>query len=96
MNCYELMLVLNPDLEEERVEGVLSEFKDLVKQVGGKITEEEDWGERRLAYAIGKQHRGKIRRFVFTTPPEQIGDIMNRLKLKEEALLRTFLARKDV
>ena len=52
MRHYELMVVLSPVLSPEEFSGTLERIKDVITQNGGDITQEEQWGMRRLAYPI--------------------------------------------
>ncbi|MCE2464317.1 MAG: 30S ribosomal protein S6 [Dehalococcoidia bacterium] len=52
MRHYELMVVLSPVLSQEEFAGTLERIKDVITQSGGDITQEEQWGMRRLAYPI--------------------------------------------
>ena len=52
MRHYELMVVLSPVLSPEEFAGTLDRIKDVITQSGGDITQEEQWGMRRLAYPI--------------------------------------------
>ena len=51
---YELMLVLNPALDQDEIAGARERVRDLITRGGGEITADEEWGTRRLAYSIKK------------------------------------------
>ncbi|WP_455122058.1 30S ribosomal protein S6, partial [Rothia dentocariosa] len=54
MRAYELMVILNPEVEDRAVEPSLSKFLEIVTNAGGTIDNLDIWGRRRLAYEIQK------------------------------------------
>ena len=58
LNKYEVILILNPDLREPEVKKKLKEIEEMVQKAGGKITQEDFWGKKTLAYRIKKQNEG--------------------------------------
>ncbi|MEX2430696.1 MAG: 30S ribosomal protein S6 [Dehalococcoidia bacterium] len=54
MRQYELVLMLNPEVNEERVAGVMDRVRRVVGDHQGEVTGEDSWGRRRLAYKIGR------------------------------------------
>ena len=58
MNKYELVYIITPDIEEEARKAVHTRVQDLIAQNGGEVTKVDDWGKRRLAYAIEDRTEG--------------------------------------
>ena len=58
MNKYELVYIITPDIEEEARKVVHTRVQDLIAQNGGEVTKVDDWGKRRLAYAIDYKTEG--------------------------------------
>ena len=58
MNKYELVYIITPDIEEEARKVVHTRVQDLIAQNGGEVTKVDDWGKRRLAYAIEDRTEG--------------------------------------
>ena len=58
MNDYEILLMLDPDLPEERQEEIVKRTRDLVEKSGGKWDGQDAWGRRKLAYEINKKADG--------------------------------------
>ena len=54
MSEYELTVLIQPDLEA-KIEEPLKKVRDLVASAGGKITKEDNWGKKKLAYRIKKE-----------------------------------------
>lgn len=59
MRTYELMYVIDPRVSEQEAEAVNEAVRKLVTDNGAKITKEDDWGRRKLAYPIEKQTEGR-------------------------------------
>ena len=58
MRRYELMVILDPDLEERTVSPSLDKFLNVVRKDGGTVDKVDIWGRRRLAYEIAKHAEG--------------------------------------
>lgn len=54
MRQYELVMMLNPDADEERVNGVMDRVRRIVGEHQGEIKSEDGWGRRKLAYKVGR------------------------------------------
>ena len=58
MRHYEVMVILDPDLEERTVAPSLDTFLNVVKQSGGTVDKVDIWGRRRLSFEINKKAEG--------------------------------------
>lgn len=58
MNKYELVYIITPDIDEEARKFVHTRVQDLIAQNGGEVSKVDDWGKRRLAYAINDRTEG--------------------------------------
>ncbi len=52
MKNYEIMFIIRPTLGEDEVKKVVKDFSDIIKKNGGKVTKEENMGQREFAYEI--------------------------------------------
>src|SRR4051794_5877777 len=52
LNEYEILLMLDVDIPEERAEEILSRMRELIEKEGGSWDGHEPWGRRKLAYEI--------------------------------------------
>ncbi|HNS63623.1 MAG TPA: 30S ribosomal protein S6, partial [Anaerolineaceae bacterium] len=59
MRQYEVVLILQPELEEAAVTGVLDRVKAWIAELGGSVVKVDNWGKRRMAYLIRKQREGQ-------------------------------------
>lgn len=83
---YEIMLILQPDLCEEKTNGVLKEMKELITEAGGKVTHEDLWGLREMAYTIKKQKQGFYIVLNFTADPIKVKDFEKQLNIHQGVL----------
>ena len=58
MRRYEVMVILDPDLEERTVAPSLDQFLNVIRQGGGNVEKVDVWGRRRLSYEIDKKAEG--------------------------------------
>jgi small subunit ribosomal protein S6 len=92
---YELMVILDPDLEEKTVEPSLDTFLNVIRSSGGSVEKMDLWGRRRLAYAIDKKTEGIYAIIELTAEPAAVVELDRQLNLNE-AVLRTKVLRPDV
>lgn len=83
---YELMLVLSPDVPEERVAAIVDRTTRQIAADGGQIIKVAPWGRRRLAYAIDRHREGSYHIVVFEAPPTAIAELERGLLITEEVL----------
>jgi small subunit ribosomal protein S6 len=83
---YELVIIFDPGLEDEKIEGKVKKLEERLTAGGGRIEEILRWGKRRLAFAIKKKESGNYRVLKFVSMPGQLEDLERALKLDEEVL----------
>ena len=91
---YELMVILDPDLEERTVAPNLDQFLNVVRQDGGDIESVDVWGRRRLAYEIDKKSEGIYAVVELSAKPETVKELGRQLSLSE-SVMRTKVVRPD-
>ena len=94
MRRYELMVILDPDLEERTIAPSLDQFLGVIRQDGGTVEKVDVWGRRRLAYEIKKKVEGVYAVLDLTAEPATVKELDRQLNLNE-AVLRTKLIRPD-
>jgi small subunit ribosomal protein S6 len=94
LRSYELMYILNPELEEEGLEGVRSKVEDLITGTGGQLLQMDSWGIRRLAYRIRGFREGRYVLARVKLEPAGILDLRRGLGLMEE-VIRYLLVRTE-
>ena len=95
MRHYELMVILDPDIEERTVAPSLDQFLAVVKSDGGSVEKVDIWGRRRLAYEITKKTEGIYAVVDLQAEPATVKELDRQLNLNE-AVLRTKLMRPEV
>lgn len=95
MRHYELMVILDPDLEERTVAPSLDKFLNVIRQGGGSVDNVDIWGRRRLAYDINKKSEGIYAVVDMNAEPAVAQELDRQLSLNE-AVLRTKLIRPDI
>lgn len=86
MNNYELVLVLNGKLEEEAKKAAFDKVTGYIERFGGKITNIDDWGKKRLAYEIQKMREGFYTFIAFEAESDAPAEIEKRLRIMETIL----------
>ena len=94
MRQYELMIILDPEVDERTVAPSLDKLLTVVKTGGGTVENVDIWGKRRLAYEINKRSEGIYAVVDMTTTPELAKELDRQLGLNE-SILRTKLIRPD-
>ncbi|MDR1393582.1 MAG: 30S ribosomal protein S6 [Bifidobacteriaceae bacterium] len=92
MRPYEIMIILDPELEEAQVTTALARFFKIVTDAKGTVDRQEIWGKRRLAYEILKRSEGIYAVINFTATSEVAKELDRVLNLSE-SVLRTKLLR---
>jgi small subunit ribosomal protein S6 len=86
VNDYEIMLLLDPELPEERANEVIQRIRDSVEAAGGTWDGHEPWGRRRLAYEIAHKGEAVYHLLLFTCPTETLDEITRVLKITDGVL----------
>jgi small subunit ribosomal protein S6 len=80
---YEIMLLLDPELPEERGNEIVQRVRDAVEGSGGTWDGHEPWGRRRLAYEIDHKGEAVYHLLLFTATPETLAEITRVLKITD-------------
>ncbi len=83
MNDYEIMLLLDPELAEERANEVIQRIRTSVDEAKGSWDGHEPWGRRRLAYEIDHKGEAVYHLLLFTAPAETLAEITRVLKITD-------------
>ena len=83
MAAYEILLMLDPELPEERQSEVVARTRELVERGGGTWANEDVWGRRKLAYEIDHKGEGVYRLLTFDSTPETLDEISRVLKITD-------------
>ncbi|AEF42963.1 MULTISPECIES: 30S ribosomal protein S6 [Hoyosella] len=92
MRQYELMVILDPRLDERTIAPSLDTFLNVIRQGGGSIDTVDIWGKRRLAYEINKHSEGIYAVINVSAEPATVKELDRQLGLNE-SVLRTKVLR---
>ena len=92
MRHYELMVILDPDVEERTVAPALDQFLSVVKNDGGSVEKVDIWGRRRMSFEIKKKAEGIYAVVDLQAEPATVKELDRQLNLNE-AVLRTKVIR---
>lgn len=94
MRHYEVMIILDPQLDERTVTPSLSKALGVVKTQGGNVEKVDVWGKRRLSYEINKHIEGIYAVVDVSCEPATVAELDRQLSLNE-LVLRTKVLRRD-
>ena len=86
MRRYELMLVLRPDVADDKAQAVIDRTTRQIVAGGGQIVKVAPWGRRRLAYPIDRYREGSYHIVLFEGPGDVIAEMERTLLITEEVL----------
>ena len=92
MRHYEVMIILDPDLEEKTIQPSLEAFLNVIRSDGGTVNNVDIWGRRRLAYEINHKGEGIYVVLDLTASPAAVAELDRQLNLNE-AIMRTKVTR---
>lgn len=94
MRAYEVMVILDPSLDERTIEPSLDKYLNVIRKDGGSIESLDVWGRRRMAYEIKKNAEGIYAVVKLTAQPATVKEFDRQLTLNE-SILRTKVMRPD-
>lgn len=94
LRAYEVMVILDPSLEERTVEPSLDKYLNVIRKDGGEVSKVDVWGRRRLAYEIQKNDEAIYAVINLTAEPDTVKEFDRQLRLNE-SVLRTKVLRPE-
>ena len=94
MRAYEVMVILDPSIEERTVEGSLDKYLNVIRKDGGNVENVDVWGRRRLAYEVKKNAEGIYAVITLQAEPATVKEFDRQINLNE-SILRTKVLRAD-
>ena len=86
MRRYELMLILRPDVADDKAQAVIDRTTRQLTAGGGQIVKVATWGRRRLAYQIDRYREGSYHIVLFEAPSDALAELERGLQITEEVL----------
>ena len=94
MRAYEVMVILDPNLEERTIEPSLDKYLNVIRKDGGNVENVDVWGRRRLAYEVKKNAEGIYAVIKIQAEPDTVKEFDRQINLNE-SILRTKVLRAD-
>ncbi len=94
MRRYELMLIIRPDVPDDKGQAVIDRTTRQITAAGGQILKVAPWGRRRLAYPIDRHREGSYHIILFQAPSDALVDLEHTLLITEE-VIRHLVTRDD-
>lgn len=95
MRAYEVMYIINPELDEEQTTAVIDKFKGIVENNGSEIVKLDKWGKRRLAYEIKRKRDGFYVLMNLNGTPEMVHELDRVFKITDEVIKHLILREED-
>ncbi len=86
MRSYEIVFIVNPDLDETALNGLVEKVKGWITTVGGTIAKVDLWGKRRMTYTIRKQREGQYVLVQAEFEPSFTAELERNLRFLEPVL----------
>jgi small subunit ribosomal protein S6 len=81
-----MLLLLDPELAEERQTAIVGGVRTLVEKGGGSFDRHDPWGRRKLAYPISKKEDGVYHLLTFSATAETLDEVSRVLKIDDDVL----------
>ncbi|GLZ33078.1 30S ribosomal protein S6 [Lentzea sp. NBRC 105346] len=94
MRHYEVMVILDPSLDERTIAPSLDTFLNVIRTAGGNVEKVDVWGKRRLSFEINKNTEGIYAVLDLTSTPDAVKELDRQLGL-QETVLRTKVLRRE-
>ena len=86
LNKYESIYIINPNVDADGIKGLVEKFNALIESEGGKVTETNEWGMKKLAYPIKKLTQGYYVLVNFEAKPEFIDELERVYKITDDVI----------
>jgi small subunit ribosomal protein S6 len=86
MRPYEVMVILEPSLEESQVQAVVNRSTELLQSKGGTVNRVDKWGKRRFAYELAKRQEGYYVLLDVSSEPAPMDELDRALRLADDVL----------
>lgn len=90
---YEIMLILNPDADEERQQEMLERAQELIRQGGGVVDHVNDWGRRKITFPMEKQGDGRYVIITCSGRSDELDELGRVLSINKDVVLRAMFIR---
>ena len=85
MNQYESVIIINPNVDEEKMKALIEKFSTLINN-DGKVEKVEELGKKKLAYEVKKNKEGYYVVYTFDAKPELIAELERNYRITDEVI----------
>lgn len=93
MRNYELVFIIQPDLDETGVKGIVDKVQGWITEAGGTIAKIDNWGKKRMAYQINKRREGQYILVEMQMPPTYSNELERNLRFLEPVMRFSIILR---
>jgi small subunit ribosomal protein S6 len=86
MRKYELVCIIQPELDESAFKGALERVQSWITELGGTVDKVDVWGRRKMAYIIHKQREGQYVLLNLTLNPKSAGELERNIRFHEPVM----------
>jgi small subunit ribosomal protein S6 len=83
---YEILLLLDAELPDERQQEIVTRARELIERGGGQFGRHDAWGRRRLAYEIDRKAEGTYHLLAFAAESDVLDEVSRVLKITDGVL----------
>jgi small subunit ribosomal protein S6 len=95
LNKYETIYIINSNVEQDGIKSLVEKFKTLIETEGGKVSEVQEWGMKRLAYPIKKLEQGYYVLVNFESEPKLIEELERVYRITDEVIKFITIRKED-
>jgi small subunit ribosomal protein S6 len=92
---YEILLMLDPELPDERQSEIVSRTRELIERSGGSWDAHDVWGRRKLAYEIDHKTDGAYHLLTFSAEPDTLAEVSRVLKITDGVMRHLAVRRSE-
>lgn len=93
MRNYELVFIIQPDLDETGVKGIVDKVQGWITEAGGTIAKIDNWGKKRMAYQINKRREGQYILVEMQMPPTYSNELERNMRFLEPVMRFSLILR---
>ncbi|AWB09644.1 small subunit ribosomal protein S6 [Thermodesulfobium acidiphilum] len=93
---YELVILFNPNAEEEKIDALMKRIHDLISKSSGELLKSDNWGKKRLAYTIDDLREAIYIYDEFRLPTSVVAEVDRILKISEIVIRHMIVKKPDV
>lgn len=86
MRAYEVMFIINTELDEEQTAAVIEKFQGIITSTGGELGKLDKWGKRKLAYEIDHKREGYYVVMTFNAEPATVEELDRVFRITDDIL----------